>query len=321
MHNNIKYKDIAPRWQKPHVKFKQKLVRGIINLFAWTGIAIIYYVAFSFFFDTPLEYRMKRSTEQLQEEYDALSARYDTVNLILDNITERDKEIFKTLFESEPYNFDSELSNNRWEEHEALLSKTNKELAEIFFARLGELEKNVSQEGSTLLGLEHTADSIKTRLNYIPSIQPVINPDLTLLTASYGMRIHPFYKTLVSHQGVDYTVSEGSRVFATADGTVKETVTKNSASGNTIVIDHGNGYETSYSHLDKILAKKGQKVSRGDIIAHSGNSGLSLAPHLHYEIRHNQLRVDPIHFFFMELDHNQYKKITRIAQTGMQSFD
>ena len=142
-----------------------------------------------------------------------------------------------------------------------------------------------------------------------------------MLTASYGMRIHPFYKTLTSHQGVDYTVGEGSRVFATADGRVKSVVTQRTSSGNTLVIDHGNGYETVYSHLNKIYAKKGDRVKRGDIIAQSGNTGLSLAPHLHYEIRHNGMRVDPIHYFFMELDYKDYQKIIKIAQTGMQSFD
>ena len=77
----------------------------------------------------------------------------------------------------------------------------------------------------------------------------------------------------------------------------------------------------AYSHLGKIYARRGDRVRRGDIIAQSGNTGLSLAPHLHYEIRHNGMRVDPIHYFFMELDYEEYQKIVKIAQTGMQSFD
>ena len=91
--------------------------------------------------------------------------------------------------------------------------------------------------------------------------------------------------------------------------------------GKTIVIDHGNGYKTSYSHLLSTLVRRGQKVQRGDIIALSGNSGLSLAPHLHYEVRYNDLRIDPIHYFFMELTPDEYQRIMRISQSGMQSFD
>ena len=133
--------------------------------------------------------------------------------------------------------------------------------------------------------------------------------------------MHPFYRTLQSHQGVDYTIPEGERIFATADGIVKEISGKNSTSGLTVVIDHYNGYTTSYSHLQSAKVKRGQRVRRGDIIALSGNSGLSLAPHLHYEVRYEGMRVDPIHYFFMELTPDEYQKIIRISRSGMQSFD
>ena len=226
-----------------------------------------------------------------------------------------------TLFESDPYSFDNDYGEKELAAHEELLSKTNRELGDLFFSKLNTLEKKASDQLYLIAEMEQHADSLKDGLNYIPAIQPVINKDLTLLTASYGMRIHPFYKTLTAHQGVDYTVSEGSRVFATADGRVSRVITQRTSSGNTVIINHGNGYETSYSHLGKIYVKQGQSVRRGDIIAQSGNSGLSLAPHLHYEIIHNGMRIDPVHYFFMELDYKDYRKIIRIAQSGMQSFD
>jgi murein DD-endopeptidase MepM/ murein hydrolase activator NlpD len=87
------------------------------------------------------------------------------------------------------------------------------------------------------------------------------------------------------------------------------------------VIDRRNGYTTSYSHLQSVKVKRGRKVQRGDIIALSGNSGLSLAPHLHYEVRYKGVRVDPIHFFFMELTPSEYQRLMQIAQSGMQAFD
>ena len=257
----------------------------------------------------------------LRQQYDSLSRRYDTVEKVLMNVIDRDRSVFRTLFESDPYNFDTDFEKKKWEAQEKLLTKSNKELGKLFLEKLRSFEKRGSEQLFTLATLEQAADSLKDRFDNIPAIQPVINKELTLLTASYGMRIHPFYKSLAAHQGVDYTVSEGSRVFATADGRIKEIITKRTSSGNTVVIDHGNGYETVYSHLGKIYARRGDRVRRGDIIAQSGNTGLSLAPHLHYEIRHNGMRVDPIHYFFMELDYEEYQKIVKIAQTGMQSFD
>lgn len=318
---NISFKDMVPKEERQREKFKQKFWRGVVHLFVWIGIAVLYYIAFSFFFDTPLEYKMKHSTRKLEQQYDSLSARYAMIEKVLYNVIDRDKQVFNALFESDPYNFDSEFEKKRWENYEELLNKSNKELGEEFFTKLKQLEKLSSEHLYTVATLEQTADSLKQQIANIPAIQPVINKDLTLLTASYGMRMHPFYKILTAHQGVDYTVSEGSRVFATADGRVKDVLTKNTTSGRTVIIDHGNGYETTYSHLGKIYAKRGERVKRGDIIAQSGNSGLSLAPHLHYEIKHNGMRVDPIHYFFMELDYEDYQKIIHIAQTGMQSFD
>ena len=123
------------------------------------------------------------------------------------------------------------------------------------------------------------------------------------------------------HNGVDFDLPEGSRVFATADGTVTEATRRNSSTGLTVTIDHGNGYQTRYGHLSKTSVKRGQKVNRGDIIALSGNSGLSLAPHLHYEVIYNGQPVDPVNYFFMELSPAEYHRLIRIAQSGMQSFD
>ena len=316
-----RFKDLVPRWQEQRENFKKKFLRGVVHAFAWTGMAVLYYLAFSIFFDTPLEYEMKHSTRMLRQQYDSLSRRYDTIEKVLMNVIDRDRSVFRTLFESDPYNFDTDFEKKKWEAQEKLLTKSNKELGKLFLEKLRSFEKRGSEQLFTLATLEQAADSLKDRLDNIPAIQPVINKELTLLTASYGMRIHPCYKSLAAHQGVDYTVSEGSRVFATADGRIKEIITKRTSSGNTVVIDHGNGYETVYSHLGKIYARRGDRVRRGDIIAQSGNTGLSLAPHLHYEIRHNGMRVDPIHYFFMELDYEEYQKIVKIAQTGMQSFD
>ena len=102
---------------------------------------------------------------------------------------------------------------------------------------------------------------------------------------------------------------------------VRDVATRNSTPGRTVVIDHGNGYETSYSHLSRINVRRGQQVRRGDIIALSGDTGLSLSPHLHYEVRYNGMRVDPVHYFFMELSPSEYQRLIRIAQSGMQAFD
>ena len=300
---------------------KQKAIRITFHVLVWFGAAILYYVGFSLFFDTPVEYELKHSTDQLRSEYTRLEARYDSLRTVMENVSERDRNVFNILFESDPYDFDTEYETKRLATYESLLDKSDRQIILELKEKVRQSEATLTKLNESYLELQRLLDTVGDGRNRIPAIQPVINQQLTLLTASYGMRIHPFYRTLQSHQGVDYTVPEGSRVFATADGVVRDVALRNSTSGQTVVIDHGNGYETSYSHLSKINVRKGQRVSRGEIIALSGDTGLSLAPHLHYEVRLNGMRVDPIHYFFMELTPTEYQRLMRIAQSGMQSFD
>ena len=295
--------------------------RHALQALAWLGAAILYYVIFSFLFDTPAEYELRHSTDRLKNEYETLVAEYDSLAVVVDNVVKRDRSIFAIMFDSEPYDFDSEYNNQRVELHESLLAKSNREMSATLQTSLDDLEHRLTELEASYSELDNSLNQLGQKRNNVPSIQPVTNHELTLLTAAYGTLMHPFYRTLQSHQGVDYAIPEGTRIFATADGIVKEVKGKNSTSGVTVVIDHRNGYTTSYSHLQSVKVKRGRKVQRGDIIALSGNSGLSLAPHLHYEVRYNGMRVDPIHYFFMELTPDEYQRIMRIAQSGMQSFD
>ena len=300
---------------------KRRIIRLTIQLFAWVGVALLYYFGFSLLFDTPAEHRMRLSTDKLREEYEAMSQRYDSLEMILDNITARDQSVFRSLFEANPYDMESEQSQERLALYEQNITKSKRELAADLKNEIDVMQKKAADLEASWRRIKELGDGMGDKSRNIPSIQPVLNKQLTLLTAGYGTIMNPFYRTLRSHQGVDYAMAEGSSVFATADGTVREVSDKNSTMGKTIVIDHGNGYRTSYSHLLSTLVRRGQKVQRGDVIALSGNSGLSLAPHLHYEVRYNDLRVDPIHYFFMELSPDEYQRIVRIAQSGMQSFD
>ena len=300
---------------------RRKRRRRAFTVLAWFGATVLYYIVFSILFDTPVEYELRHSTDRVRAEYEELLAEYNSLAAVVDNVVERDKNIFNVMFESEPYNFDSEYNDQRANLHMTLSSKSEEEMLKIFNSSVSRLEKKMSELERGYSDLDATVTALGKKCNKIPSIQPVSNRDLTLLTAAYGRLMHPFYRTLKNHQGVDYAIPEGTPVVATADGRVKEIKGKSSTSGTTIVIEHDNDYSTSYSHLQSVKVKNRQKVKQGDTIALSGNSGLSLAPHLHYEVLHGGMRVDPIHYFFMELTPEEYQRIMRIAQAGMQSFD
>lgn len=298
-----------------------RLVKWAFRFFSGIAVAVVYFIVFSIFFDTPIEHELKRSTDRIAAEYRKLERRYDTLQQVLANVSERDRNVYKILFESEPAMPEDEDRQRRLTFQTRLETMTNMELGTWFDEQLGLLYQRVSNYAAmTEQQQERMAGEVANALS-IPAIQPVDNRQLTLLTASFGERVHPFFKTMTQHNGVDYSVPVGTAVFATADGTVRSLQTRGQTSGLSMVIDHENGYETVYSHLDKVVAKPGKRVSRGDIIAFSGNSGLSFAPHLHYEVRYRGTAVDPVNYFFMELDMPRMRRLKAISRMGMQSFD
>lgn len=125
-----------------------------------------------------------------------------------------------------------------------------------------------------------------------PTNWPLADKGDAYISSNYGWRKDPFTGKQEIHEGLDIGVWYNTPVLATADGIVKYAAS-NGGYGLLIVIEHSYGYETRYAHLNKILVKKGQKISRGDRIALSGNSGRSSGPHLHYEVRTNNIPQNP----------------------------
>ncbi|MDH4318468.1 MAG: M23 family metallopeptidase [Desulfobulbaceae bacterium] len=125
-------------------------------------------------------------------------------------------------------------------------------------------------------------------LNKIPLGKPVSGP----ISSRYGYRSDPLANDNAFHSGVDFRGRIGDDIHATAFGTVKR-AGYNKGLGNFILISHGNGYETLFGHMNKILVKKGEAISRGQVIGLIGNTGRSTGSHLHYEIRYNKKTVNP----------------------------
>lgn len=297
------------------------IVPRAIKLLVWVAMVIMWWVIISLTIDMPMEYKLRHSTDDLRSEYGNMSARYDSLTNVLDNVVKRDENVFRKLFESNPYDLSADFDKERIALYEQLVGMDNDELTEMLDKRI---QKAVTEESNVLKSYDKLKYNISNgglSVDYVPAIQPVNNRKLTLLAAGKKPLINPFHRTISEHHGVDYLIPEGTPVFATADGVIKSLSEKNSSHGKAVTISHGNGYETSYSHLLDIRVKKGQKVKRGDIIALSGNSGLSFVPHLHYEVIYNDTRVDPVHYFFLELNPDEYQQIIRIALSSMQSFD
>ncbi|GIR29692.1 peptidase M23 [bacterium] len=160
------------------------------------------------------------------------------------------------------------------------------------------ISRNVNLE---IESYEAIYDKVKkdiNRISKIPSIRPVKGG---YLNSSFGYRKDPIDNVTRFHQGQDITVKSGTPIYSPADGIVKRAYYAGGF-GNHIKLDHGNGYTTLFAHLSKIKVKHGQKVSRGEVIGLTGNTGRSTAPHLHYEIHHYGESKNPLDYFFHSPD-------------------
>jgi len=153
-----------------------------------------------------------------------------------------------------------------------------------------------------------------------PAIQPISNADLTYLHTTYGMRQHPILGYWRPHRGLDFTAPKGSPIYATGDGVIEE-AHYSTTFGNVVYIDHNFGFETRYAHMTEFIVKKGERVKRGQIIGYVGNSGLSVATHLHYEVLFKGEQINPINFFQRDLNNKEYEKLVELGGIATTSLD
>jgi murein DD-endopeptidase MepM/ murein hydrolase activator NlpD len=160
-------------------------------------------------------------------------------------------------------------------------------------------------------------------LHSIPTLQPVQPWSSDKLLSGFGTRIHPFHKGNYEHSGVDIAMPRGSVVVATAPGSV--ILVKRSeleaGYGNYIEIDHGHGFVTRYAHLEEIHVRSGQRVRKGNAVGTIGNSGGSIAPHLHYEIIRNGKNVNPVHYMIESLGSDEHHRMILLSEKQNQSLD
>nr|WP_320116506.1 peptidoglycan DD-metalloendopeptidase family protein [uncultured Desulfuromonas sp.] len=127
---------------------------------------------------------------------------------------------------------------------------------------------------------------------------PLGRPAEGYLSSSYGRRRDPFNGHMAFHSGIDIAHFVGTKVYATASGTVVSCGVV-SGYGKMVKIKHNDRFSTLYGHLQKIYLKPGTKVARGDAIGTMGNTGRSTGPHLHYEIHDNDHTINPYSLTFL----------------------
>lgn len=149
----------------------------------------------------------------------------------------------------------------------------------------------IERPASSRDDLLHRADKYLKAIRYLPFGRPVDGP----ISSGFGKRTDPVNGKAAFHTGIDFRSKPGDSIYATADGKVQKALF-NGSYGNYVLIDHGNGYSTAFSHMKKYVVRRNEKIHRGQLIGFVGNSGRSTGPHLHYEVTLDNDPIDPYTF-------------------------
>lgn len=315
------YNPSTLRFEKIERSWKSIALIGLGFLCGGVALVAVGVLISLYSFDSPKDKFLKNEIAQLELEYDLMYSELDTLSYILEQLQKRDNSIYRVIFEADPVDENFRRAGiGGTERFRRLRNMDNGAIVSRNLGRIEELKRQLvtqSRSYDELVDMIHNKEDL---LVHIPAIQPVSNKDLTRIASGFGMRIHPIYKTRKMHEGLDFTAPRGTEIFATGDGVITK-AGRSAGYGKMVEIAHGYGYRSRYAHMQNVDCRIGQRVKRGERIGFVGSTGLSTAPHLHYEIIKDGRKIDPINFFFNDLTDEEYATVIELANKANQSFD
>jgi murein DD-endopeptidase MepM/ murein hydrolase activator NlpD len=310
------------RYEKLVTPLRVKLLRlfGFISAFLVTAGLVIW--VYTKFIPKPKDSIAYERMRIINEDYKNLSAKLKSVEQQMAELEKRDNDVYRSIFEANPLPDSARAKlTEKSKEFEKVNSMNDAQLSKDIAGQLNNISARIAYQSNSYDAIEKLISNQDVKLASIPAIQPVSNKDLSRVASGFGMRIHPIYGIPKMHNGLDFTAPQGTPIYATGNGRVSM-AGPGTGTGNHVIINHGYGYETVYMHMVRVKARVGQQVKRGEVIGWVGSTGASTGPHCHYEVHINDRPVDPVYFFFNDLNAEQYDRLLKIAATGSaKSFD
>ena len=292
---------------------RQRIASLFRRIMAGLALAAVVCIALYLFLDTPSEKNLRSENSKLLAQYNVLSRQLDEALNVLQDIQQRDDNLYRVIFMANPIPESVRNAGYRGtNRYEQLMHMANADLVVNTTQKMDLLNRQLYIQSRSFDEIISLCKQHEKMLKCIPAIQPVSNKDLKKTASGYGTRIDPIYGTARFHQGMDFSAPQGTDIYATGDGTVVKAGWE-TGYGNTVEIDHGFGYRTKYAHMKKYKVRRGQKVIRGEVIGEVGNTGKSTGPHLHYEVIVNGRHVNPVNYYFMDLSAENYDKMIQLA--------
>jgi len=281
-----------------------------IGIFIGGGLLVLVFYSF----DSPKEQQLKKDNKLLLTQYQVLSKRIDENEKILEELQQRDDDLYRTMFNANPVPSSIRKpgvgGTNRYEH---LLTAPNAGLVVATTAKLDMMTKQLYVQSNSYDELTELIKTNGERIKHIPAIMPLTPRQMKSLSSGFGNRLHPITGTWRMHTGVDLNANTGTPIHATGDGVV-ESAGWEGGYGYAVVINHGFGYKTRYGHCSKMNVKPGQKVVRGQEIALVGSTGDSIGPHVHYEVIVNGQCDNPVRYFILDLTPEEYGQMLYEAE-------
>lgn len=293
---------------------------GVISLTLAMAVGLL--MLYSSYFESPKELILKNEVTELEFYYENLQKEVKRLDHILADMEHRDDNIYRAVLGAEPIEKSiREGGVGGADRYEDIKNKDiiHEEFILKLHAGVDKLRRKVYIESKSQDDVVQLAEKKEKLFAAIPAIQPISNKELIALASGFGLRIHPVYKVKKMHTGIDFAASIGTPIYATADGLVDKVDVSFSGYGKMVEIDHGFGYRTRYAHMHGFTVRNGQRIKRGELIGYVGNTGLSTAPHLHYEVFINRIHVNPVYYFFNDLNAADYEKVIELASIENQS--
>ena len=290
--------------------------KALRYLAATVTTAVGFYALFALLFSTEEERRLKHENELYEAYYQELREKERLVDDVVEGLEVKDHALYRRIFETEAPSVDAVTA--------ADLISVSDSLSESFY-----LSYSASKSESLRMMARSVDENFReiyralaARRDTLPPLSmPLEGISSAQTGASVGLKHNPLYKLDLQHDGIDLVAPQGSPVFATADGVVREIVRSNKGLGNIVEIDHRNGYRTRYALLGDIAVTKGRTVRRGQKIGTVGISSTTFAPHLHYEVLRGNEVLDPVHFLFASVSPDEYAKMLYMSVSTRQSLD
>lgn len=310
-------------YEKVRVTFRQRFWQFLSYIATGLVFATITIVLARQFLPSPTEKKGKREIEALKLQYELLNKKMNQAEQVLKDLEDRDDNIYRAIFESDPLPKSMRYGGSGGSDKYSLFdSYDNADLLKSATERMDRLSKQIYVQSKSFDEVVNLAKSKEKLVASIPAIMPINQKDLAhAVTSGFGWRTHPIYKTMEFHPGMDFSAEQGTPIYATGDGLVDRADNLAQGYGNHVVVNHGFGYQTLYGHMSRIAVKAGQKIMRGQLIGYVGSTGLSTAPHIHYEVIKNGEKVNPINYYYNDLSPEQYQLLVELSKKASQSFD